>query len=192
MADGRKQLPIVNAGEPDKKKRRLPVVQPLDEAEQEAYERPAWHWVVIGAVGSFLFFLLGLQLTQWFAHREILRLVGEGEEAIVRRALLTDAQEAYLNALIYGLPLICLLASSWFGGLLVGRFGGQAGGREATLSGMATGGLTAAIAATSMWPRGEAKAWALAAMILIVVGALGGWRGGKRGLGRRDRQPVSS
>lgn len=192
MADGRKQLPIVPSGGKSGGKRRLPVVQPLDEAEEEAYERPAWHWVVIGAVGAFLFFVLGLQVAQWFARREILRLVGEGDAAVVRRALLTGAQEVYLNVVVYGLPLLCLLLSTWFGGMLVGRFGGRAQLKEATLSGTATGVLTAAIAATSMWGRGEWKAWLAASLILLAVGTLGAWRGGKRGLKRRERQPVSS
>ncbi len=187
MADGRKQLPIVPSADAPKKKRRLPVVQPLDEAEEEAYERPAWHWVVIGAVGAFLFFLLGLQVAQWFAQREIMRLVGEGDAAVVRRALLTGGQEVYLNLVVYGLPLLCLLVSTWFGGLLVGRFGGRAQLREATLSGTATGALTAAIAATSMWSRGELRAWLAAAIILLAVGTLGAWRGAKRGLKRRKR-----
>lgn len=190
MADGRKQLPIVPSGDKPKEKRRLPVVQPIDEAEEEAYERPAWHWVVIGAVGAFLFFVLGLQVAQWLARREIMRLVGEGDAAVVRRALLTGAQEAYLNLLVYGLPLLCLLASTGFGGLLVGRFGGRAQLREATLCGTASGALTAAIAATSMWPRGEVRAWLAAAVILLVVGTLGAWLGGKRGLKRRKRAPV--
>lgn len=170
--------PSSGGSKPSSGKRHLEVLPPKSEADDT---RPAWHWVVIGAVGAFLFFVLGAQLSQAFAHHELARWTASAERSAARTA--------YLHGVVYGLPLVCLALSTWFGGLLVGRFGGRAGVREAVGSGLAAAGIVAMIAATSMWSAGEGAAWGLATLVLLGVGAGAAWRGGVRGLRRRALRP---
>jgi tRNA-(ms[2]io[6]A)-hydroxylase len=117
----------------DPSRRRLPVLQSAAPEDLEALRRPPWHWAVIGA---------GFVLTCWVPLAMLALWLG--------RALFRADTPAALLGVLGSWAM-----AGWIGGALVGRFGGRAGRREATLSGAG-----AALAA-----------WGLA----LLGGGFGGW-----------------
>lgn len=153
-------------------KRRLPVLQTRDDPPPPEEERPPWRWVAIGATATFLVWLPLILLVDLVARRPA---VSDGAPPPATEALALVAAHTVVFVVAAGL-----------GGLLVGRLGGKAGRKEATLSGVAAGTLAWLIAASQGVP-GGALVWGLMLLLLAGLGALGGLVGGRLGLRWRDR-----
>jgi MFS family permease len=148
------------------------VLQGRDEPPEE--ERPPWHWVAIGAVATFL---------AW------LPLAALAEYATRRLVVIEDARGTPAPAGIWlvGAHALAFFTAASLGGLLVGRAGGKAGRREATLAGVAAGALAWLLAAAQGTP-GGALVWGLLLAIIAALGALAGHAGGRLGLYLRSRK----
>lgn len=140
-------------------KRRLPLAPRVEVKEPEDEERPPWHWSGIGAVGVFVFWLpLAMIVNGVLGAR-------------------TGAAAVVLNATAF--TMACFGA-----GLVVGRFGGQAGRREATVSGFAAAVIAWAVAAIPSL-HADARVLLTLGLLLALIGALGaggGWLGGWLGV----------
>lgn len=149
----------MSAPSPDGK-RRLPLLPKVEVAEEGDEDRPPWHWAAIGCVGVFVFWLpLAFTVNGLLA-------VGTGAVGVL------------LNAAAFGLAC--------FGsGLLVGRFGGKAGKREATAGGVAASVLSCLLAAVQL--RGGVVTWILIVAVFVALGGSTSLAGGALGL--RLRKP---
>ncbi len=150
--------------------RHLPVVgqKGTPVGDEPPDDRPPWHWVAIGAVFQLLAWLLLSMLAQPIA-------------AAVSRALSTpgDARAGSI-VLAASHAVVTLGCGSAASGALVGRFGGQAGAREAALSGL----VAAAIACGLTAP----QAGIVALIVLLPLGAIAAgaaWLGARAGARRR-------
>jgi len=134
--------------QPDRPKRRLPVLQNKDEDEGE--ERPAWHWVVLTAATTLLAWLLIAAVTN----------------AVVRSASPQWALVA--NAL-------ALALSAGLAGALAGKFGTRAEVRHAALGGFLTAAFGCALTwrALSGSPATFAATLILASTIATAGAAIG-------------------
>lgn len=181
----RKHLPIVGA--PKGERRRLPVLQPVDPAEEEEAERPPWHWAVIGAVAALLLVVPLLMLFQALARFETSRLLPYGavEEAALAYQALSTAEQVWLGAVNVGAQLVPVALAALAGGALVGRFGGQARVREAALSGVGAGLFMSLISATPLLGEGRLAAWAVASVAMVLVAGAAARAGGALGFRRR-------
>lgn len=138
--------------------RRLPVIQSKVSDDLAAEARPPWHWVLIGAGFSVTIWLPLSALAIWVSARLPL---GPWPIAL-------------------SFALACFAA-----GVLVGRFGGQSGAREAAVGGAvgaaATWCLAALGGALTPWPV------AVASLFVLAVGAvILSWLGGKLGVRLRS------
>lgn len=150
--------------------RRLPVLQSKDAEDAAAEARPRWHWIAIGA---------GFVITLWIPLAMIALAVG--------RALADAAHDRVVAAFAVLLPVLSSLALACLAaGALVGRFGGRAGRREATLSGV----LAALAAWLLAFGGGALTPWPVAVATAVVLPALAAlfaaW-GGRLGVRRRPR-----
>jgi tRNA-(ms[2]io[6]A)-hydroxylase len=150
--------------------RRLPVLQSKDAEDAAAEARPRWHWIVIGA---------GFVITIWIPLAMMALAAGRAlAGAMEHRAW---AAFAVLVPVLLSFALACVAA-----GALVGRFGGRAGRREATLWGL--------LAALAAWlvavGSGALAPWTVAMATAVVLPGLAAffasW-GGRLGVGRRPR-----
>jgi tRNA-(ms[2]io[6]A)-hydroxylase len=139
----------------------LPVLQqaaaePIDDAQA----RPAWQWVVFGALAVFVVWLpLAAVTTGWLLGTGAL-----GAQPVVRAALFASG----------------LAVAGLAGGYLVGRWGtGGVGTREAGLAGL----VAAAAAAAMAWSAAGLAGALVTSVIAVPCAALGGWLG----VGRRAR-----
>ena len=139
-------------------KRRLPVLREPEVAAPGDEDRPPWHWSAIGAVGVFVLWLP-------------LALVINGALAGGGPGLL-----AALNAAAFAL-------AAFASGFLVGRFGGSAGRREATVGGVAAG-ATAWLVAASQGLQGPLT-WALLLALIVALGGGAARAGGALGVSKR-------
>lgn len=177
----KRRLPIVGqaAGEPAPK-RKLPLLEkdhpsgPLHDDEQ-SLPRPPWHWTAIGVVVIYLVWLPLAGLINSF----VLNTFFEGMDS-------TTIGLAPLKAriILIGLNAAAFVLSSFAGGFMVGRFGKEAGLREATLSGI--------VAATIAWalafvpsPSPALLVWTLVLLSMLILGALGAYGGAKIGKGAK-------
>jgi tRNA-(ms[2]io[6]A)-hydroxylase len=141
--------------EPDNK-RRLPVLRE-SEASPEDEERPPWHWSAIGVVGIFVLWL----------------------------PLIFAANAVASPGTVWAILNAGAFAIAGFGaGFVVGRFGGKAGRREATVAGAAAGGL-AWVAAITQGAPGGLLPWALMLLVMVGLGAGAARAGGAVGVARR-------
>jgi len=148
-------------------RRRLPVVQPDAGGDDEP--RPPWQWAVIGAGVTLLLWLPIAALLL----RVFLRPAEDGRFFLIGMAQLGG----------FGL-------SAALGGFVVGRFGKTndastvVGPREAAIG----GGLAATFAfSLSGVHTGVFWVTVIVAMLLIAVGFLAGWLGGRLGASLRRR-----
>jgi hypothetical protein len=164
-------------------KRRLPVLQP---GEPETV-RPPWQWALIGAALGILILFPLVELAQLVLAHETRRLApGESPEATAEalRVLGAGARAWLQIAAVLG-NLLPLAIAAFFGGALVGRFGAQAGAREATWSGLGVGVFVTLLGAPTMLRAGEITAWIVAALLFVGLGGLMGRLGCRVGLRRR-------
>lgn len=134
--------------------RRLPVLQ---SSSDEAPERPPWHYLAIGA---------GFTVTLWLPLAMVATWVGT--------RLVAPLQPAPL--------MLSYFVACFASAVLVGRFGGKAGAREAILGNLLGSAVVVALVALA----GVEVVVALAAAAFLVVSSvLAGWTGAR--LGRRLR-----
>jgi tRNA-(ms[2]io[6]A)-hydroxylase len=148
-------------------KRHLPVVPSAPPADPEE-DRPPWHWSAIGVVGIFVFWL------------PLSMLAGRLAADSGPRAQMGVHGAAY--------ALACFSA-----GLLVGRFGGRAGRREAALGGVAAAIVATLLAANAVVASTAQLAFLLGLMVLVLALLGGGaaWAGAALGLRRRPPTPSA-
>ena len=156
--------------EPDKK-RRLPVLQnKAPEDESETLPRPPWHWSAIGVVVSFLVWLP----------------IAAGIAALTARVAPNAGTPAMgLGILIVGMHLFGFFVATFAAGLLIGKFGGEAGPKEGAVSGFVTAGFAVALAAAAPTAGATFVTWTVLLVIVGAIGAASGWGGanvGKRGV----------
>jgi hypothetical protein len=152
-------LTVAAPPKPADGKRRLPMVAAPEVAREEDEHRPAWHWAAIGTIGAFVV---------WYPLAMLVNAAARGAEPPV---------------LVAGNALAFVLACG-AGGLVVGRFGAQAGPRQAAVSGAATGVLAWGLAA--LGARGLVV-WALLFVVVAALGGASGYAGGKLGIRLRSR-----
>ena len=151
--------------------RRLPVLQPP--AEEPDEERPPWHWAGLGTVAIFIAWLPLAGLVS-----ALLRRALEGQEE--------GSASRWIQVAIVGLHVAAFFAAGAAGGFLVGRFGGRAGLREATASGVIAAALAWALAVSQGAPAGV-LGWAILLVVLATLGAAAARAGGSAGVRRRPR-----
>ncbi len=163
--------------------RRLPVLQnPASGADEE---RPAWQWVPIGAGFVFTLWIPLAIVAQWLSRVLAASLVDLGDAQAVARfnATASGGQRALLSLLLLGPLALSFVIACVAGGMLVGRFGGRASAREATLAGL----LAALVAWLAALVGGALSPWTIAVSSILLLGAagalltrLGGWLGRRR------------
>jgi hypothetical protein len=140
------------------RKRRLPVL-PASELPPEDEDRPPWHWAVIATIGAFVF---------WLPLLLLVNAVAMGQ----------STAWGLLHAGAFALANVGA-------GLLVGRFGGKAGEREAMVGGASAGAL-AWVAAVTQGQGGGAIGWALVLAALLALGGAAARGGSALGLRLRS------
>ena len=165
--------------------RRLPVIQQAASDDAAAAARPRWHWLLIGA---------GLTTTIWvplsvaaapLGTAIAARAMGLARDDVVSGAAALSARDRMVLAALSAAPLLISFATaSGLAGMLVGRFGGHAGRREAALGGIlaaAFAGIVGAVGGSGLPPLGML----LAGGALAGVGALFGFLGAGFGVRKR-------
>ncbi len=177
MAGEKKHLPIIGATGATSTtvttsttaaapKRRLPMLPKVEVADESDEDRPPWHWSAIGAVAVFIAWLP----LAYVVNGPLGRLFNGGLSASIAAVALNIAAFA---------------AAAFGGGYLVGRFGGRAGVKEATVSGLAA--ATIAWALTVVQARGGVLVWIMLLTGVAMIGAGSARFGGR--FGRRGREP---
>jgi tRNA-(ms[2]io[6]A)-hydroxylase len=162
----KRQLPILN-------QKMAPPVGSLPEPETE---RPAWQWVPIGLVLTYLMWVplasVTVRLGQWL-------LPAIYPDPSARSAGVAVVIVGLLQAAVL---MICCGAT----GYVIGAHGGQAGRREALATGALAGALPVLLLA--VLPVGGGPSQMLISLLPVVaLGALSSWAGGVVGLRRRPR-----
>lgn len=164
----KKYLPIAGASTPssaatpsEAPKRRLPMLPKAEVADESDEDRPPWHWSGIGAVAVFLAWLP----LAYIVNGPLGGLFNGGTVAKVAAVALN------LAAFVIG---------SFGGGYLVGRFGGRAGVKEATVGG-AGAALFAWVLAASQ-ARSGLLVWIMMLTGMTMLGAGAARIGGAVGL----------
>ncbi|MCC6525169.1 MAG: hypothetical protein IT373_21125 [Polyangiaceae bacterium] len=171
-------------------KHRLPVLKGASPAPDEPPPRPPWHWVVLGAVGTLLAWLplawVGGRVTE-----AVLTDAFAGATTAEDVAALVDGMSSskkwLLYAVVVGMPGLALGFAAVLGGLLVGRFGGAAGKKEATLAGVAAALLASVVVARGLIDSNGFGVWLGTAGIIAVIAGASGHVGGALGLRLRRR-----
>lgn len=159
--------------------RRLPVLQNND-AETEG--RPAWHYVPIGAGFTITLWLPLAMLALWAGPRLALVALGAraGDDPSHALSTASEASQRWAG-IAQVLPLLLSFFLACFAsGILVGRFGGRAGRREAITANLAGSAvvLLLALAAGDV----TLAVVAAAAAFLASSSVVGGWGGALLGL----------
>ena len=161
----------------EQKKRKLPIIQPSDDTGDD--ERPPWQWAAIGGV-AILVAWLPLSMLGNVVSREVwARLLpsGDNPEAVAQAyQALSGADRLGLGLGMVIPHLVALALAAFLGGLMVGRFGGSAGKKEATAAGV----VVALVAAFSAAPP-DAMAAILALAVMAVLAALSARAGAAAG-----------
>jgi hypothetical protein len=151
--------------------RRLPVIQSKAPEDAAAEERPAWHWILIGA-GFVLTIWIPLALIALWISRQLGALLAptHDQEAFARAMATASTATRLLLAVATLGPLALSYAfATVSAGALVGRFGGRAGRREGALAGLVAAFLAWSMSAVS----GSLSPWPVALGSFVVVVGLG-------------------
>jgi hypothetical protein len=159
--DGKKKfLPIVGApGEAPK--RRLPMLAKTEVADESDEDRPPWHWSAIGAAAIFLAWL------------PLAYIVNGPLGGLFNGGLVAKIAAVGLNIAAFAI-------ASFGGGYLIGRFGGKAGVKEATVCGVAAAAVAWALAAAQA--RSGLLVWIMLLTGMAMIGAGSSRVGGRFGL----------
>ena len=153
--------------------RHLPIVSQKapPEGDEPPEDRPPWHWSAICVLFNFVLWVPLSLLAQPLATVSARALSPAGDVKIT--SIVTVAAHV----------AITLGVGSTASGALVGRFGGQAGPREAALGGLAAAALACLLTATQVGAPS-------AAVFFVPFGAVTAtfcWLGAKLGFRRRPR-----
>jgi len=158
-------------------KRKLPMI--ASRPDEDADARPPSHWIGFGLVAIFTLWAPFAAVAEAVKRRAIVSYLGDhSSETDLQLAVasLSDADRSRLAVVVFSLPLIALALAATGGGYLVGRFGGQAGKREAALAGAG-----AALVATGLaWLGGGVSLASLLSIAIAVPFAALGARLGIR------------
>ena len=159
--------------------RRLPVLQ--SSSSEDAAQRPPWHYMIIGAGFTVTLWLPLAVVAMWVGSRLAFWVFEVPNEAALPAAVATAsvAQKSWAAAL-QALPLMLSFFLACFGSaVLVGRFGGKAGVREALVGNLIGSAVVLGLAALAgEVPLGVALA---AGIFLAASSALAGWTGARVG-----------
>ena len=147
--------------------RRLPVIQSKAPEDAALEERPAWHWILIGA-GFVLTIWIPLALIALWLSRRLAALLApmHDPEAFASAIASASAAKRLLLAVVtLGPVALSYAVATIAAGTLVGRFGGKAGRREAALAGLFAAGAAWSMAAAS----GSLSPWPVALGSFIVL-----------------------
>ena len=170
----KKYLPLVGASTTssapsptsEAPKRRLPMMPKVEVADESDEDRPPWHWSAIGAVAVFLAWL------------PMAYIVNGPLGGLFNGGMVAKVAAVSLNVAAF-------VIGSFAGGYLVGRFGGRAGVKEATVGGVAASAIAWALAAVQA--RSGVLVWIMLLTGMAMLGAGGARVGGRFGL--RGRKP---
>jgi tRNA-(ms[2]io[6]A)-hydroxylase len=172
-------------------KRRLPVVQPKPENDDESAEpRPPWHWIGFGVVAVFAVWLPLAMLAEAIGLRVARARLGTALEDLrvlqARLAELPREDRTSIWMAILAPQVVALTVASLAGGYLVGRWGRGAGVREATIAGVAVALLAGMLSCST-----GGEAWAALAICAIsapcaALGASRAARERQKKLGKRS------
>lgn len=173
--------------------RRLPVLQSPKTApssapspagsDTEPEPRPAWHWSAIGALLIFSMLLPLSMIAAGITGHLLTSQIPATEPAQVKEFLdHADAStllKIRLSQLVPGAMAFTL--ASLAGGALVGRFGGEARTKEATIAGLGAATVAWLLAAVSV---GLAASWMIWPP-LAALGSFAAFLGGRWGVSKR-------
>ena len=145
-------------------KRRLPMLPKVEVGDESDEDRPPWHWSAIGAVAVFLAWL------------PLAYIVNGPLGGLFNGGMVAKIAAVALN-------LAAFVSGSFAGGYLVGRFGGRAGVKEATVSGVAASVIAWALAAAQA--RSGVLVWIMLLTGMAMLGAGSARVGGAVGLAGR-------
>lgn len=148
----------------DDGKRRLKVLQPKDDEEEE---RPPWHWSAIGMVAIFLLWLPLAYLSQRWVEARYAAL-GTAEQAAEAFQAMSPWMRLSFGVHVVLGPILSLVLACFAGGAFVARFGADAGKNEAMAAGLAVATIASLIGAWQMLPSGAWDAWGLSAAVMLV------------------------
>jgi len=163
-------------------KKRLPVLKATPEEESGDEPRPPWHWVGFGACVIFAAWLpLTMLANAIVARIEASRVdtSGSQEQFYAALAAMPSGERIKLEVTIALVYAAALAIGAFFGGFVVGRWGGESAGvREAAIAGVAT----TIVACVLAWATAGVSVGPL--LTLVVAVPMAAW-GGHRGLKRR-------
>jgi hypothetical protein len=165
----------------DDGKRRLKVLQPEGD---EGEPRPSWHWSLIGGTATFIAWLPLAYLAQLWAQKRMEALGSKAEAAEMFTRMTAGDRMAFAATAVLG-PILSLAAAAFLGGLLVGRFGGDAGKKEATAGGLGVGLLAAAMGIGPFLKSGDYATWTISAIVMLIAAAVPAHAGAWFGLRKR-------
>ncbi len=187
----------------DPDKRRLPLLQPRPSGPEDEQPsgpddeqpsgpddgRPSWQWVGIATVLVVVSWLPLAMLAQLLRARAVSGLVADSPQAASEaiRAL-PSGQRMWLGFVMAVLPLLTVVAAGLVGGMLVGRYGGRAGKREATLGGMLAAAFGLLITIRGAGGSGGLQAWTLPGLLIGLLVAVSAYGGAALGERLRDRR----
>jgi len=159
-----------------------------DDDSEAVPERTGREWIAFGTLAIFACWLPLAYAAEALKHRAFAAAFGlEASEADVRQrvAHMTSIERTGWG-LVQSIPhMLALGVSAMAGGFLIGRFGAPAGRREALSAGLATAGLSVALAWRVVVEGGIGAAVAVAMPTAIAAG--GALVGARLGLKRRPR-----
>lgn len=169
-------------------KRRLHVLQPSDDGEL-AVQRPPWQWSVIAGAAAMIAWV-PLAMLAGVINRRVAARLGPADdtEAFIKAwEALTPLQRIGFGAVQAGTQLLGFAVACLLGGMLVGRFSGAAGHREAMIAGFGAGAVGALAIGWPMIRSAGPSAWLINAAVLVAAGIVAARVGS--GLGQRARSP---
>ncbi len=146
-------------------KKRLPVLQPEVNDEDDDRERPLWQWAALGVALTFTLWVPLAATAQAISNRLVASTLGdfastvEMNQAIVRLSTETSRR---LSIQFFLLHAVALGVSSFVGGFIVGKYGGKGGPRAAIGCGL----LVAAFAVALATATGSIR-WTSALVVLL-------------------------
>jgi hypothetical protein len=150
--------------------RKLPVIQTPSGEDAEAAERPAWHWLLLGALCTIVLFL------------PLATLSGAAALPLARALAQGPHDGLTLFVVGAGLPLAAFALASFASGAVLGRFGLRTTKWTAPLAAALAALVESLLTALS----GRAFGIALAALLgLATVGPLAAWFGARYGRKKR-------
>lgn len=164
-------------------KRRLPVLK-SDSSETEP-KLPLWQWSALGVALSFALWIPLAALAQMIANRLVAHAIGvagggaSSDELRQVARLLPEEVQRRLSIQFLLLHVAALGLSTFAGGYVVGKYGGDGAVRAALGCGIVVAAFGAALGAWS-----GAFGWTSAAIVLITVPM--SWWGGNTGARKRS------